>query len=170
MACYQLVPDRSQVWIEATSSVHPIHSRPEGLTGIVELTFGADGTLDLDAPVGGGLSLSVDRLRSGNPLQDRELRRRIDARRFPTIDGELVGIAAGADPGLYEVEGDVSFRGVANRYVGELAIARAADGTISLDGAASFDVRDFGMEPPKILVLQVHPIVSVRIAVVAVPA
>ena len=169
MARYRIVPDQSQVWIDASSSVHPIHSHTEGLTGEVELTFGADGALDLGAPVGGGLSLSTDRLRSGNPLQDRELRRRIEATRFPTIDGELVAIAAGDEDGHYEVEGDVSFKGVANRYVGDMAIARREDGSVSLQGAASFDVRDFGMDPPKILVLQVHPVVSIRVDVLAVP-
>ena len=35
------------------------------------------------------LEFPVDSLKSGNPLEDRELQRRIDARRFPTIIGEL---------------------------------------------------------------------------------
>ena len=48
-----------------------------------------DGSLDLEQPVSGELELAVERLTSGNQLYDRELRRRIDARRYPTIAGRL---------------------------------------------------------------------------------
>jgi len=40
--------------------------------------------------------------------------------------------------------------------------------TISLTGSSRFDIRDFGMQPPKVLVLKVEPEVDVKVAIVAV--
>ena len=34
-------------------------------------------------------------------------------------------------------------------------------------GQSSFDIRDFGMEPPRILMLRVQPEVTVRVEIVA---
>ncbi len=41
------------------------------------------------------------------------------------------------------------------------------DSTLQLEGESTFDIRDFGMEPPRILLLRVHPEVKVRVAIVA---
>jgi polyisoprenoid-binding protein YceI len=161
---------RSAVWIDATSSVHPIHTKATGLDGYVTLTMGGDGAVDVTAPVAGHLSLPVSRLRSPNPLEDRELKRRIDAKRFPTIDGELRSIRPADGPaGRYVVAGDLTFRGVTVVCEDELTIGRDDDGAVHLAGSSVFDVRDFGMEPPRILVLRVHPEVRVRVELVAVP-
>jgi hypothetical protein len=43
----------------------------------------------------------------------------------------------------------------------------AAEGTVVLAGEKTFDVRDFGMEPPRILLFSVAPDVRVRVAIVA---
>jgi hypothetical protein len=42
-----------------------------------------------------------------------------------------------------------------------------ADERIRLTGRSSFDVRDFGMEPPRILMLKVEPQVEVKVEIVA---
>jgi hypothetical protein len=42
------------------------------------------------------------------------------------------------------------------------------DDTIRLNGESTFDIRDFGMEPPRILMLRVEPEVVVRVEIVAV--
>ena len=46
--------------------------------------------------------------------------------------------------------------------------ARVDDQTIQLDGRSSFDIRDFGMQPPKVLMLKVEPEVDVRVEIFAV--
>ncbi len=40
--------------------------------------------------------------------------------------------------------------------------------TIELAGKSRFDIRDFGMEPPKLLMAKVEPEVDIRVAIVAV--
>jgi hypothetical protein len=39
--------------------------------------------------------------------------------------------------------------------------------SLLIEGEQVFDIREFGVEPPKILMLRVHPDVRVRIKVVA---
>jgi hypothetical protein len=40
--------------------------------------------------------------------------------------------------------------------------------TIQLEGKSRFDIREFGMEPPRLLMARVEPEVEVRIQIVAV--
>jgi polyisoprenoid-binding protein YceI len=167
LARYRIVPDESTVEIAARSSVHPIRTRTSGLEGYIDLAIGAGGAIDVAVTPAGRLSLPVERLRSGNPLEDRELRRRIDARRHPTITGVLTGLAPSAGVGRYRVAGDLTFRGVTQSYEDEMTIVSVDDDTIRLDGASRFDVRDFEMEPPRILMLRVEPEVDVRVDLVA---
>jgi hypothetical protein len=49
-----------------------------------------------------------------------------------------------------------------------MEIRRVDDRTIHLTGASSFDIRDFGMQPPKVLLLKVEPEVQVRVEIYAV--
>jgi len=167
MARYRIVPERSVVVIAASSSVHPINTRTDGLEGFVEIDVDGDGHVSVDEQTKGELSLRVKRMKSGNPLEDRELLRRIDARHFPTIDGRMTSIQEAGENGRYLVCGDLTFRGVTQSCEDEIVIRALDDRTVQIEGESEFDVRDFGMEPPRILMLRVHPDVKVRIDVVA---
>lgn len=166
MPLFTIDPERSRVWIHARSTLHPIHSEANGLEGTIDLVLDDAGRVDADAPCSGDMAFPVDRLRSGNPLEERELRRRIDARQFPTISGTLLSLAAGSD-GAYRVRGAITFRGVTNEYDDVMVIEQLDDGTLRLTGESTFDVRDFGMQPPRILMLRVEPDVKVRVEVIA---
>jgi polyisoprenoid-binding protein YceI len=167
VAHYRIVPDRSQVLIDAKSSLHPIHTRTDGLEGYLELEVLGAGRVNLHSSPKSKLSLPVDQLKSGNRLEDRELKRRIDARRYPTIDGELSELRETGDEGRYLASGDLTFRGVTNTYEDEVTIAQVDDRTLRVEGEHTFDIRDFGMEPPKILMLRVEPDVNVRVEIIA---
>jgi polyisoprenoid-binding protein YceI len=167
VANYRIVPDQSQVLIHAKSSLHPIRTRSVGLEGFLAMDVLGGGRVDLDSSTSAKLSFPVDKLSSGNALEDRELKRRIDARRFPTIDGELGELRAGPILGRYFARGDLTFRGVTNTYEDEVTITELDDQTLKLEGEHTFDIRDFGMEPPKILMLRVQPDVDVRVEIVA---
>jgi hypothetical protein len=167
MARFRFDPDRSAVTIEASSSVHPIHSRTEGVEGFVDLNVRGDRAA-VPAHPAGGISLEVARLSSGNPLEDRELKRRIDARRFPTIEGRLTEMQETGTAGHYRVRGDVTFKGVTRAYDDGVTVTVVDGDTVRLEGSTTFDVRDFGMEPPRILVLRVHPAVRVSLDAYAV--
>lgn len=166
MPRYRIVPDRSRVWIEARSSLHPIHSTTDGLEGYVDLETDGSGRIDLANQPAGKLSLPVVRLSSGNRLEDREMHKRIDAKRFPSIDGVLTNTEYKGD-GQYWVTGDLTFRGVTRRCEDQMTVRWVDDRTLQLEGQSTFDIRDFGMEPPKILMLRVEPEVVVRVELFA---
>ncbi len=153
---------RSCVWVSGRSSLHPINTETRGITGWFEASFREDGTLDLGERVAGELELSVERLTSGNQLYDRELRRRMDARRYPTIEGRVTRIVAnGAHPN-YLVTGDVLFHGKTRSFEHGMHIT-STDNAIELSGDYIFDIREFGMKPPSMLMVRVYPEITVRV-------
>ena len=157
MPRYRIVPNESRVWIEARSNVHPINSTTDGLEGYVDLEVDGDGVDLSSAAPAGALSFQVTRLTSGNRLEDRELHKRIDARRFPTIDGVLTEIRRVDGQASYRVSGELTFRGVSRPVADDMTIDVIDDDTLRLEGRSQFDIRDFGMEPPRILILRVEP-------------
>jgi polyisoprenoid-binding protein YceI len=163
---YRIAPTRSRVWIEARSNVHPIHTEATGLEGWLDLDIG-DGEVNVDQPVLGHLEFPVENLKSGNSFEDRELKRRIDARRYPSIVGDLKSMKQTDEPSRYIVGGDLTFRGTTRSYEDEMT-AELHDGrTVTMSGESVFDIRDFGMDPPRILMLKVQPEVTVRVELVA---
>lgn len=166
MARYSIDPDLTVVWIEARSNLHPIHSETTGTSGYLEAEIDAEGLLDLGTAPQASLQLPLARMSSGNPVYDREMRRRVDARRFPTITARLLAMTAEAE-GRYRTEGDVTFRGVTQRVCDEMTLSAPAPGTVVLEGEHVFHLPDFGMEPPRIMMLKVYPDVTVRARIVA---
>ena len=70
--------------------------------------------------------------------------------------------------GRYRVSGDLTFRGVTRTLRGRDDDRRRSTTARSGSRASrTFDIRDFGMEPPRILMLQVEPDVDVRVEIVA---
>jgi hypothetical protein len=95
-------------------------------------------------------------------LYDGELRRRINARRHRTIGARLVGVAPSIAHRTYRVTGDVTFHGRVLTFEHDMAIRFDRDDVI-LSGEDVFDIRQFGMEPPSMLMIRVYPEISVRL-------
>jgi len=167
MTRYEIHPERSEVRIAARSSIHPIDALTHGLEGFFEAELAGE-LLDLSVPPKGRLELPVERLTSGNALYDREMKRRIDARRYRTITGELNDMRLADATGRYLVGGDVTLRGVTRHFEDEMSFSVLDENAISLEGSHVFDVRDFDMEPPKVMMLKVYPDVAVSVKIVAV--
>ncbi len=143
---------RSSIEVLATSSVHPIHIRgrePEG-----EFSF-------RDGVGTGRLVIPVKTLRGDTPLHDFELRRQIQARRFPTVEAAVTRLTDG------EAEGEITFFGHTQAARGPITVVERDD-ELGITGEAAFDVRTFGFEPPNVLGVKVHPEITVRVEVVAV--
>jgi polyisoprenoid-binding protein YceI len=153
---------RSYLQVSGRSNLHPIDTETRGITGWFEASPSNDGTIDVAAPVAGELELAVDRLTSGNHLYDRELRRRINARRYPTIGARLVGVAPSAGQRTYLVTGEVTFHGRTLMFEHDMSIHFDED-EVTLSGEDVFDIRQFGMEPPSMLMIRVYPEISVRL-------
>ena len=160
---FTFTAERSCVWVSGRSSLHPINTETRGLTGWIEAALKPDGTLDLTVPVTGSLEVAADRLSSGNLLYDRELKRRIDAKTYPTIFGQLNHVAATSDAHRYEVTGDLTFHGKTRSFTHDMEIHVQDGKEITLAGSDVFDLREFNMKPPSMLMLKVYPEVAVRV-------
>ncbi|GAC1410302.1 MAG: hypothetical protein NVSMB57_03950 [Actinomycetota bacterium] len=166
MVRFNVVPNGSQVWSETRSSLHPIKGEARGLGGFVEVGVKGD-ELDLSEPPKARIELPIESMMSGNALYDSEMKRRVDARRFPTIVGEVREVEALGPRGRYWLRGDLTFHGVTKSVEGEVTAAFPDSKTLVIEGEQIFDIREFGVDPPKILMLKVHPEVKIRLKLVA---
>ncbi|MGI9018468.1 MAG: YceI family protein [Euzebya sp.] len=158
MTTFKIDPSRSTVRMKAESSVHPIEGEAEGVEGSIQVDV-TDGALS-GAPTTMVLELPVEALESGNPLYDREMRRRIDARKYSRITGTATSVE-GQD-GDYRVTGEVSFHGQTNSETNDVTMSLSGS-ELHVEGSHTFDIRDYGVTPPKILMLKVQPEVEVSI-------
>lgn len=163
---YVVVPAESTLSFEARSTMHRVHGAAANISGFIEAARAEDGTLAADPAPQMHVEFPVERLRSGNDLQDREMWRLIDSRRFPTIIGDLRELRASSSAGRYVAEGDITLSGRMRRYSGEMSVSGGADRFV-VDGELSVDIRDFGLKPPNLLIIKVDPVVRVRLHLVA---
>jgi polyisoprenoid-binding protein YceI len=157
---FTVVPERSTVTIEARSSVGPIQWEAAGAEGWVEAEL-VDGAIDTSITPKANLELAVRNLRSGNTLYDAELMRRIDARRYPVTT--VVLTQASGDASRYQLIGDVTFHGVTRQLRGSVLAEIDAGGGLVVTGEQTFDIRDFRVPSPTILMLKIFPDVRVRL-------
>jgi polyisoprenoid-binding protein YceI len=153
---YRFDPEQSRLTIEGRSSVHGITAIAEGIVGWIE-------TDDHGRPVTGHLTVEIDRLHTGNPLYDREIRNRLEVKKFPTFEAHLTTVPDDGDPdGPLRVGGGVSAHGAQNDLEGTLTVA--ADGAgVRVSGREDVDVRQFGLKAPRLLTLRVDPVVTVTL-------
>lgn len=165
MARFRWTPE-STVELNAKSSVHPIHGKTNEISGEVVAEIGPDG-IKLDPPPTGYVELAVDALKSGNKLEDFELRRRLDAKKYPMIRYELAQADGG--PEAFKLKGRLTFHGVTREFDEEVT-ARYDGTTLVVEGEHTFNIEDWGVKAPKILKLQVYPDVQIVARLVAKPA
>jgi len=167
MTRYAIDSDETTIRIEARSNLHPINSDNTGIEGYFEGEIGADGMLDRSSRVLANLVLPIAKLSSGNGLYDREMMRRVDARRYPTITAVLRKMSPGRTKGSYVAEGDITFRGVTRTVSDEVTLSTPEVGTIVFEGTHVFNLPDFDLQPPKIMMLRVYPDVTISVHIVA---
>ncbi len=163
MAKYRVIPERSRLWAEARSSLHPIRVETSGLRGDLEAEV-EDGKVRLGAPF--KVEIDAERLRSGNGLVDGELQRRLDTRKFPRVIGAVRAVEPGGD-GRSRLQGDLSLHGVTQSTDADVTVRLVDEKTIEIEGEKTIDMRDYGLTPPKFLMFRVQPDVKVRARLVA---
>ncbi|MHB1929636.1 MAG: YceI family protein [Acidimicrobiales bacterium] len=167
---FALDPDRSAVLLEVRSSVGPLSFGAVGVSGWLEAVV-AGGQVHAGPPAPEGeLVVELAALRSGNSLYDAELLRRVDARRYPTATVRLGGCAATGLGSRYNLDGELTFHGVSRPVKGAVSVEPAAGGRLVVTGEQVFDIRDFGLPSPTVLMLRLYPDVRVRLQLEASPA
>jgi hypothetical protein len=61
------------------------------------------------------------------------------------------------------VTGDLSFHGRVRTFEHDMSIQVIDDTAIEMRGEYVFDIREFNMQPPSMLMLKVYPEVAVRV-------
>ena len=156
---YRIDPETSRVWIQGSSSVHPIHAEATGLTGWLSAEIDEGRFVGDD--ITGHVEIAVELLASGNELVDRETQRRIDAKHHPLITGDITAVEAVSND-VADIIGIAGFRGENVEVSGTIGIEQAGNRLV-LEGAQTLDVRRWGLKPPRLLVIRVHPEIEVAI-------
>lgn len=160
MSRFIVIPERSRVRVEARSNLHPIVAEAAGISGHIEAEE-TEGRVLLEPQPAARLEFPVERLRSGNPLLDQELPRRVDARRYPSVVIEVKGVTAEAAG--YRARTQVAFHGLTREFPVPVTV-KVVEGTrLVVEAEQAFDIRDFGVEPPRLLLLRVYPDVKVEV-------
>jgi hypothetical protein len=149
----------STVELHATSSVHPIEGDIRELRGEAVCDV-ENGRLVPGPNTSAWLEADVEQLKANNKLEDIALRKQIDAKRYPTVRYEVRRVEGGPD--TFKLSGAFTFHGVTQEFVEECRATLDA-GQLRVEGEHSFDIRDFGVKPFKLLGMQIHP--EVRLVV-----
>jgi polyisoprenoid-binding protein YceI len=167
---YQVVDAESRVEISGKSSLHPIHGqlRPGSLTGSLTLADDSDEPAPAAAPEG-HLELPITALSFGNAMYDRELPKRVEAGRYPTVTLRLDEAKPDGE-GTWRVTLSLTVHGVTKSFQEAVRVSRGADGKLTVSGSHRFDVRDFDIQPPKMFGMKVHPDFEVTVHAVGTPA
>lgn len=160
---YRISAEDSTVTIVGETSLHPITVNVTP-SGWLEAEI-VDGQFVAGTELRGEVEIAVIEFQSGNPLVDRETRRRLNARQYPTIRGELSEVVDLTGP-TATVKGIVTFLGNDVELEGQLSIVDGTTDTVSLAGSGQMDVQWWGLEPPTLLVLKMEPVVTVSIDLV----
>lgn len=148
--------------VDARSTVGPISFGTIGVEGSLYAEF-ADGVVNTDVPPTGWLTVDVTGFSSGNNLYDAELQRRIDSRRFPTARVELVDSAPNTAGSRYRLRGELTFHGISRMAEGTVCVESLSRDRIAISGEQVFDIRDFAVPSPTMLMLRIFPDVRIRL-------
>jgi polyisoprenoid-binding protein YceI len=166
MAKFLPILDRSEITLEGQSRLHPIRATTNELEAHFEVELLADGQLDLATQSSGSIEVLVEDLKSMNPLYDREVRKRLDMRRYPKIRADVVEFREALGENRYLAVGDVAFHGVTQRLEDELIVKQLGEGTIEIRGEITINVRDFKVNPPNLPMVGIMPTVQVKLRLV----
>jgi polyisoprenoid-binding protein YceI len=167
MTLFRVDTGQSKVDIDLKVNLHPSHITATGLTGTIECELDEEGRPRLDRPYTADLVLPVSAISSGHGLQDREMRRRFDSSRYPVIEAKVTrGEAINGHDGRYRATAQLSMHGHTKELSGEVALQVTGD-TMTVDGEHVINVKDYGIEPPRLIILKVEPDVDLRAHIVA---
>jgi polyisoprenoid-binding protein YceI len=162
---YTIASRSSELSAAAKSSVHPIHSRTDAVGGWIDAVV-TDGVVDVAQPASARIEVATDSLKADNPLVSRKIQKRLDARRHPSVVADIDQVNTGTD-GRYEVQGKLSLRHVTHPFTAWAELVSDKGNSVEIAGGLILDVRDYQLDPPKILGFRVYPEVTVTVRITA---
>jgi hypothetical protein len=146
--------------------MHPITAETRALVGAIDGELDEDGVPRFELEHGARLQLAVGTMKSGHRLQDMEMQRRLDVRRYPQIEVVVDSAGQASRPGRYRASVKVTAHGRTRSFDEDFSM-QVEGRRLVIEGEHTFDMRDFDVNPPNFLALKVHPEVRVRARIVA---
>ena len=140
---FEVVSANSSLTFFATSPTQSAYGKTTELSGFIDASWNADGTLGQEPRPKMHVEFKVETLRTGNDLQDREMWKLIDSKRFPKVAGDLGEFSPSSLRGRYTGAGQITLAGLTRRYESEFRLERNGK-NVTVDGQINVDVRDFG--------------------------
>jgi polyisoprenoid-binding protein YceI len=166
VARFRVNTAKSTVGVGLRINLHPSHIEANALSGVIECEVDDQGQPRLDQPYSAELTLPVDAIKSGNGIQDREMRRRFDANRYPAITARVTHGEALEGAGKYRAVAQLTMHGQTRPITGDVTLSVAGT-TMTIDGQQVINVKDFGIDPPRLIILKVEPEVDLQVHIVA---
>lgn len=163
MSRFVVTASASELQARARSSVHPLSYRAP-VTGAIDATV-RDGRFDTTAPITAALEVDLDTLHGDDSLVDGEMRRRLDVQRYPRAKATVHDVTEGSG-GVYRLRGELSLHGKTRPLEGDATVT-LADDQLRATGSLTIDIREFGIKPPSLLIMRVHPEIEITIDLVA---
>jgi polyisoprenoid-binding protein YceI len=166
VARFRVNTAQTTVGVGLRINLHPSHINANALSGTIECEVDEKGQPRLDQPYSAELTLPVEAIKSGNGIQDREMRRRFDVGRYPTITARVSHGEALEGAGHYRAVAQLTMHGQTREISGEIQLT--VDGTtMTIEGQQVINVKDFGIDPPRLIILKVEPDVDLQVHIVA---
>lgn len=154
---YALDPGRSRIRAVTRTSVHPVIVDTDGLEGFLA-GVATDSGWRLNAAE---ISLAMADVRTGNPLYDRELGRRLETSKHPRATG-LVSEPVLLSSEARSAQAQLRFHGVEQSVSGDLRLLEPPGDRLLISGHLRIDMRAFGLPPPRVFMLRVEPYISIE--------
>jgi YceI-like domain len=146
------------------SNLHPVDVKTTGLYGYIEAQLNGDGGLDPQGSHRAQMAFWVENLESGNDLRDVEMLRRMEAKAHPSIEWVVKKVVV--QDGHCRASCEVTVCGRTRPFEGRFKMSFAG-ARITVEGDHVFDMRDFGITPPRFFWLWIEPHVKVGVRIVA---
>jgi hypothetical protein len=153
---FEIDTSTASIVFAASSSVHPIRT-VGSVSGWITVCVSGDGLAE-SQELEGYLEVPIGELSSGNPLIDREMKRRVDGGLDSVISARIEETLR-IEGNRATITGTIDFLEVSTLVEGDVVILPGP----RLVGTGEFDVRWWRLEPPRLLMLRVDPIVTVEI-------
>ena len=101
---YEVDTANSTLVFDAKSTLHGVHGTAEGLSGFIQTDPSAAALEGPPVPKM-HVEFPVEGLKSGNSLQDQQMYKLIDSKRFPKVTADLKDLQSGTTAGGYTASG-----------------------------------------------------------------
>jgi len=142
----------------ASSPLHPITTVIGGVSGELSVNWA-----EPEKTATGTVRVNVSQLQSGGRVRDWNVRRHLDVKQWPESTFELETVSLGSqEPWVADIRGVLTFRGQ-TQSMALRATTDADEERIVVHSDFPLCLPEWGLTPPRFLVLKVEDVVSVHV-------